>query len=98
MAMRSTAPRVGRPKGKFTQTLRLTRLRDTLESNPSGMSLEDLAMVLRVTTRSVRRYLGWLGEFTDLESIETARGGAHLWRIKPSERGRTVPLRKTQAY
>jgi predicted DNA-binding transcriptional regulator YafY len=35
---------------------------------------------------------------TDLESVAVRRGGAHLWRIKPSERGRRVALRRTQAY
>src|SRR6185369_6532076 len=35
---------------------------------------------------------------TDLEGIETAKGGAYLWRIKPSERGRAVALRRAQAY
>jgi predicted DNA-binding transcriptional regulator YafY len=54
--------------------------------------------MLRITTRSVRRYLRELALVTELESIEVRPGGAHLWRIKPSERGRTVALRRTQAY
>src|SRR5579859_3917215 len=54
--------------------------------------------MLRITTRSVRRYLRELALVTELESVEVRPGGAHLWRIKPSERGRTVPLRRTQAY
>ena len=60
--------------------------------------LEDLAALLRVTTRSVRRYLLELDRVTELESVATTPGGAHVWRIKPSERGRTVALRRAQAY
>jgi predicted DNA-binding transcriptional regulator YafY len=39
-----------------------------------------------------------LGLLTEVESVEVRPGGAHVWRIKPSERGRTVALRRTQAY
>jgi predicted DNA-binding transcriptional regulator YafY len=95
---RPKAPRAGRPGGRFTQHRRLDRLRETLESHPAGLSLEDLGSLLHVTTRSVRRYLHELGLVTELESVETRPGGVHLWRIKPSERGRTVALRRTQAY
>lgn len=35
---------------------------------------------------------------TELESVPTVPGAAHEWRIKPSERGRAVALRRTQAY
>ena len=91
-------PRRGRPAGRFTQHRRLDRLREALEGNPQGLALSDLASLLHVTERSVRRYLGELELLTDLESVETTPGGAHLWRIKPSERGRSVPLRRTQAY
>jgi predicted DNA-binding transcriptional regulator YafY len=51
-----------------------------------------------MTTRSVRRYLRELALVTEIESIEVRRGAAHLWRIKPSERGRAVALRRAQAY
>jgi len=90
--------RVGRPSGKFTQHRRLDFLRDKLEAHAAGLTLEELATMLRVSTRSVRRYLRELGLVTELESIAVREGGVHLWRIKPSERGRTVPLRRTQAY
>jgi predicted DNA-binding transcriptional regulator YafY len=46
----------------------------------------------------VRRYLHELSLIVDIESLETTPGGPHLWRIKPSERGRSVALRRTQAY
>lgn len=95
---RSKGPRRGRPSGEFTQHRRLDRLRETLEAHPSGLTLEELATVLHVTTRSVRRYLEELDRWTQLESIATAPGGAHVWRIKPSERGRALVLRRTQAF
>jgi predicted DNA-binding transcriptional regulator YafY len=95
---RPKAVRVGRPLGKFTQHRRLDFLRDKLEAHSAGLTLEELATMLRVSTRSVRRYLRELGLVTELESIAVREGGVHLWRIKPSERGRAVPLRRTQAY
>jgi predicted DNA-binding transcriptional regulator YafY len=95
---RPKVPRVGRPTGKFTQHRRLDFLREKLEAHGAGLTLEDLATMLHVTTRSVRRYLRELSLVTEVESVEVTPGGAHLWRIKPSERGRTVALRRTQAY
>jgi predicted DNA-binding transcriptional regulator YafY len=95
---RPKVPRVGRPQGKFTQHRRLDYLRDKLEAHAAGLTLDELATMLRVSTRSVRRYLRELALMTELESIAVREGGVHLWRIKPSERGRTVPLRRTQAY
>jgi predicted DNA-binding transcriptional regulator YafY len=95
---RTKVPRVGRPPGKFTQHRRLDVLREKLETHAAGLSLDDLATMLRITARSVRRYLRELALITEVESIEVRPGGAHLWRIKPSERGRAVLLRRTQAY
>ncbi len=95
---RPKVPRVGRPTGKFTQHRRLDVLKEKLEAHAGGLSLEEIAAMLRITTRSVRRYLRELALVTELESIEVRPGGAHVWRIKPSERGRAVPLRRTQAY
>jgi predicted DNA-binding transcriptional regulator YafY len=46
----------------------------------------------------VRRYLRELHRVTEVESIPTVPGGAHVWRIKPSERGRALSLRRSQAY
>lgn len=95
---RQRGPKVGRPEGRFTQHRRIDRLRELLENEPRGLTLDDLATTLSITHRSVRRYLRELDGATDLESIETTPGGAHLWRIKPSERGRAVQLRRAQAY
>lgn len=89
---------MGRPEGRFTQHRRIDKLREVLESEPRGLTLDELARTLGITHRSVRRYLRELDGATDLESIETTPGGAHLWRIKPSERGRAVQLRRAQAY
>lgn len=91
-------PALGRPRGGFTQHRRVRTLLTLLEGHPLGLALEDLAAAVRVSTRSVRRYLGELAHITELESIETVPGGPHLWRIKPSERGRAVHIRRTQAY
>jgi predicted DNA-binding transcriptional regulator YafY len=91
-------PKAGRSPGRFTQSRRLGKLRMLLEGHPGGVPLEDLAGAIHVSTRSVRRYLRELDRVTELESIATVPGGPHLWRIKPSERGRTVQLRRTQAY
>lgn len=101
---KTRAAKVGRPEGRFTQHRRLDKLRELLESEPRGLTLDELSRMLRVTQRSVRRYLLELdgtsdpGRFELLESIETTPGGPHLWRIRPGERGRAVSLRRAQAY
>src|ERR1700689_3800901 len=97
-ASRPKGPRVGRPTGRFTQHRRIDLLREKLEAHAAGLTLQDLALMLRLTTRSVRRYLRELGLVTEIESIPVRPGAAHVWRIKPSERGRAVSLRRTQAY
>ncbi len=97
-ASRPKGPRVGRPTGPFTQHRRIDILREKLETHTAGLTLEDLALMLRITTRSVRRYLHELALVTEIESIPVRPGAAHVWRIKPSERGRAVLLRRTQAY
>jgi predicted DNA-binding transcriptional regulator YafY len=91
-------PRRGRPPGGFTQHNRLVHMQTVLENHPEGLPLADLAGALRVSTRSVRRYLRELAKSTKLEPVATRPGGAFAWRIKPTERGRAVMLRRTQAY
>jgi predicted DNA-binding transcriptional regulator YafY len=95
---RQKPPRRGRPPGGFTQHHRLARMQTVLEEHPEGVLLADLAGALRVSTRSVRRYLRELEKSTKLESVETKDGLALAWRIKATERGRAVMLRRTQAY
>jgi predicted DNA-binding transcriptional regulator YafY len=92
------APKRGRPPGGFTQHNRLVAMQTVLENHPEGLPLADLAGALRVSKRSVRRYLRELAKSTKLEPVETRPGGAFAWRIKPTERGRAVMLRRTQAY
>jgi predicted DNA-binding transcriptional regulator YafY len=96
--MKPKGPRRGRPPGGFTQHNRLVHMQTVLENHPEGLPLADLAGALRVSTRSVRRYLRELAKSTKLETVETRPGGAFAWRIKPTERGRAVMLRRTQAY
>lgn len=97
-AAKSRAPRPGRPAGKFTQQRRLDRLRTALEQHPAGLSIAEIATVLHVTTRSVRRYLGYLKATTPIEPVPTSPGRENIWRIKPSERARSVALRRAPAY
>ncbi|HEX7664473.1 MAG TPA: WYL domain-containing transcriptional regulator [Polyangiaceae bacterium] len=96
--VKSRTPKRGRKTGTFGTYKRLTKLREALERQPGGLTLEALASALNVTTRSVRRYLEELARLVELESLPTEPGGAHLWRIKPSERGRALSFRRTQAY
>src|SRR5258708_19711319 len=93
---RPKQPRVGRPVGKFTQHRRLDFLREKLEAHAQGLTLDEIASMLRVSTRSVRRYLRELALVTELESVPESHG-TYRWRVKPSERGRTGALRPTQA-
>ena len=88
----------GRPSGRFTQHRRIEGLRELLETHGQGATIEELATVMRVSPRSVKRYLRDLKEQLGLEPVPTTPGGPHRWRIKPSERGRAVTLRRTQAY
>jgi predicted DNA-binding transcriptional regulator YafY len=95
---KTRAPKAGRPPGKFTQHRRLDRLKTALEADPAGLSLAEIATVLHVTPRSVRRYLGYLKLLTPIEAVPASPGRENVWRIKPSERARSVPLRRAPAY
>lgn len=88
----------GRPAGRFTQHRRIEGMRELLETHGHGATIEELATVMRVSTRSVRRYLRDLQTHLGLEPVPTVPGGPNRWRVKPSERGRTITLRRTQAY
>ena len=89
---------VGRPTGRFTQHRRLDRLRELLARHPKGLSLYDLAGALRVSPRTMRRYLREVGRESDLEPVRASGGGHVLWRLSASELPRKVELRRTQAY
>ena len=73
-------------------------MRELLEGHAGGVTLEDLALVMRVSPRSVRRYLHDLRDQLELEPVPSRSGGPTLWRIRPQERGRAVAVRRTQAY
>ena len=101
---KARTPKPGRPLGRFTQHRRLARLRTALEEQPKGLTLEEIAMYLKVTERSARRYLRELDgtklneKFEMLDAVATRPGGPLRWRLKPSELGRSVTLRRAQAY
>ena len=88
----------GRPSGRFTQHRRIEGMRELLEAHGQGATIEELATVMRVSVRSVKRYLHDLKDQLGLEPIPTVPGGPNRWRLKPSERGRSITLRRTQAY
>ena len=56
-ATKTRAPKRGRPAGSFTQHRRIDKLRELLESEPRGLTLAEIAQSLRITPRSVHRYL-----------------------------------------
>lgn len=92
------AARRGRPKGSFTQARRLETLRALLVRHPKGLTLYDLARELKVTPRSMRRYLEEVRRELDLVSHRARPGGPSLWRLAPGEAIRKVEVRRTQAY
>jgi predicted DNA-binding transcriptional regulator YafY len=90
--------RPGRPKGGFTQHKRIDALREHLAQHPSGVTLHELAAVLNVSTRTVRRYLREVGRSTDLDPVQAKGGSVRRWRMHASEMPRKIALRRTQAY
>ena len=99
--LRPKVPVLGRPAGRFTQHKKLSRLHDLLEKHPQGLTIPEMASALRLTSRSIRRYLRYLQgpEGADaLESVALGSRGALRWRINPRDRGRAMNLRRTQAY
>ncbi len=91
--------RPGRPPGKYTQYRRLSQLREMLEAHPKGLSLYEIAVKLRVTDRSVRRYLRELEREVDLDRTPEPGGtGGILVRIPARDLPRRVKLHRTQIY
>jgi predicted DNA-binding transcriptional regulator YafY len=103
-AAQPAAPRAGsgsvrgRPTGAFTQHRRFDALRNLLYQHPKGLTIYELADKLRVTPRSLRRYLAELRRELDLEPTGAADGRAQRWRIAPAEVPRRVSVRRSQAY
>ncbi len=73
-------------------------MRELLTKHPRGLTLYELAESLKVTPRTMRRYMRELGREFELESSEEKPGGALRWRLRASELPRKVELRRTQAY
>ena len=88
----------GRPLGHFTQHRRLDRVRDLLERHPRGLTLYELAESLKVSPRTLRRYLKEVGRDYDLEPHRVRGGGQIVWRIPQRDMPRKVELRRTQVY
>jgi predicted DNA-binding transcriptional regulator YafY len=99
--LRPKTPPLGRPPGKFTQHRKLARLAELLEKHPLGLTIAEIAAALRLTSRSVRRYLSYLKgrDASDaLVSTPTGPKGTLRWKMNPRDRGRAMNLRRTQAY
>lgn len=88
----------GRPNGQFTQHRRLDRVRELLERHPRGLTLYELADSLKVSARTLRRYLKEVGRDYDLEPRRVKGGGQVVWGIPQRDMPRRVELRRTQAY
>lgn len=95
--MAATHPR-GRPNGQFTQHRRLDRVRELLERHPRGLTLYELAESLKVSARTLRRYLKEVSRDYDLEPRRVKGGGQIVWGIPQRDMPRKVELRRTQAY
>ena len=95
---------LGRPSGAFTQHDKLKTLAALLADRPAGVDLATVALELNVSTRSARRYLehfereGREKGNKEIESLPAMPDTPRVWRIKPFERGRTITLRRSQAY
>jgi predicted DNA-binding transcriptional regulator YafY len=76
----------------------MDRMRELLMRHPGGLTLYELAAALKVTPRTMRRYLRELGREYDLEQALERPGGALRWRIPASDLPRKLELRRTQAY
>ncbi|HVZ31805.1 MAG TPA: WYL domain-containing protein [Polyangiaceae bacterium] len=82
----------------FAQHRRLDRLRDLLARHPGGVTLYQLAEMLEVAPRTMRRYLKEIEREYELSPLRPRGGGPCLWRIRPSELPRKVEMRRAQAY
>ncbi len=69
-----------------------------LARHPRGVSLYDLAEMLHVAPRTMRRYLKEVEREFELSPVRPKGGGPALWRIRPSELPRKVEMRRAQAY
>jgi predicted DNA-binding transcriptional regulator YafY len=76
----------------------MDRLRDLLARHPKGLTLYELSDALKVSPRTMRRYMQELAVQYELHQEEDRPGGAHRWKIPASELPRKIELRRTQVY
>jgi predicted DNA-binding transcriptional regulator YafY len=76
----------------------MDRLRELLARHPKGLTLYEMSEALKVSPRTMRRYMHELAAQFELHQEEDRPGGAHRWRIPASELPRKIELRRTQAY
>jgi predicted DNA-binding transcriptional regulator YafY len=88
----------GRSAGNFTQHRRLDHLREMLERHPKGMTLYELSDSLRVSPRTMRRYLKEVEREYELAPERAKGGGQMVWRITAVDIPRKIELRRTQAF
>jgi predicted DNA-binding transcriptional regulator YafY len=62
------------------------------------VTLYELASMLKVAPRTMRRYLKEIEREYELSPLRPRAGGPCLWRISPSELPRKVEMRRAQAY
>jgi predicted DNA-binding transcriptional regulator YafY len=76
----------------------LDRVRELLERHPRGLTIYELSECLKVSSRTLRRYLKEVGRDYDLEPNRVRGGGQIVWRIPQRDMPRKVELRRTQVY
>jgi len=76
----------------------MDRLRELLLKYPRGFDIQELASMLGVTDRSIRRYLSELGRDVDFERARDRRTRAQRFRLSPNDLPRRVEFRRAQAY
>lgn len=69
-----------------------------LETHSTGLTLYQMADTLKVTPRTMRRYMKEVERLYELEPTRVKGGGQQIWRIPARELPRKVDLRRTQAY
>jgi predicted DNA-binding transcriptional regulator YafY len=85
-------------KLEFTPHRRIDRVKELLTTHPRGVSLYELADMVEVDPRTMRRYLKEIEREYDLSPVRERGGGPCLWRIHPRELPRKVEMRRPQAY
>jgi predicted DNA-binding transcriptional regulator YafY len=90
--------RLRKKAAELTPHRRIDRVKELLASHPRGVSLYQLAEMLAVDPRTMRRYLKEIEREYELSPLRARGGGPCLWRIHPRELPRKVEMRRPQAY